>query len=104
MNDITRRLSALDFPLSYDSFNYPITETPETVLARRCPCSTLRLLNNESKRRSYNESLSIGAGVTETYLSRLDSEATSRIRQIRIEPNVWGGFGRGRGMVITFKR
>ena len=104
-NIVRRRFTEIDSPFEYDyGINYPIIEPPETVLARSCPSKTFRLLDNESKRRHYNESLSIGANITQNYLSVLESESLSKINQIKIEPEVWGGFGRGHGMVISFKK
>lgn len=96
----------LNSPLNYNyNYRYPMNlESPETVLARSSPLSTLRLLNKESKRKHYVEALSLGADITQNYISNLESENLSKIKQIKIEPEVWGGFGKGKGMVISFKR
>jgi hypothetical protein len=94
-----------NYGLDYNyGINYPIIESPETILARKHPFNTLNLLDNESRRKHYNGSLSIGCSIAQTYLSGLNSESLSKINKIKVEPHVWGGFSRGRGMVISFKR
>jgi len=97
-------------------------DTPDTIIARSHPLLELASLNIEARRDYklaktherhahkqimeglYNDGIQIGGGVAETYLSRLDSTQTARIKQIKVEPYVRSFTGRGRGMVITFRR
>ena len=98
--------SYMDYGYS-PTFNVP--ESPETAISRRVPHSAIHLLDKESRRRHYVEALSIGAGIVNTYLTRLPSEKHANLSKIRIEPEkrtggVIGLFLGSKGMEITFER
>jgi len=113
MDDVLRRIMGeVDDTIRFQQITTPFSlDTPETIIARRHPLLELASLNLEARRNHkqtmeglYNEGIAIGGGVAETYLSRLDSTQTARIKQIKVEPYVRSFTGRGRGMVITFRR
>ncbi len=82
-------------------------ESPETAIARQKPDVLLKLLEMESSRKRYNEALSIGTSIVNTYISGSSQKDISKIKEISIEPyKQIGGFlgiSGSRGMVISFR-
>lgn len=96
------------FPFNYGFWPMITHESPETAVARQIPERLLNLLEEESKRKRYNEAIAIGSEVVKTHLERLLPEDNKKIKEISVVPYAKiGGFlglGANMGMVISFKR